>query len=66
MLNSKSRKEGYDAESDILYLVIKEGEIKDTVEVSEDMFIEYDENDKIHIFLDMAPDRIYKIRRIRF
>ena len=36
----------YDAESDILYLLIKEGHIKDTVEVSEDMFIEYDENDE--------------------
>ena len=35
----------YDAESDILYLLIREGEIKDTVEVTEDMFIEYDEND---------------------
>lgn len=34
----------YDAESDILYLLIREGEIKDTVEVSEDLFIEYDEN----------------------
>jgi len=39
-------KSRYDAESDILYLLIKEGQIKDTVEVSEDMFIEYDENDK--------------------
>jgi uncharacterized protein YuzE len=36
----------YDAESDILYLLIREGEIKDTIEVSDDMFIEYDENDK--------------------
>ncbi len=36
----------YDVESDILYLLIKEGNIKDTVEVSEDMFIEYDENDE--------------------
>ncbi len=39
-------KSRYDAESDILYLLIKEGQIKDTVEVSEDMFIEYDENDE--------------------
>jgi uncharacterized protein YuzE len=39
-------KSRYDAESDILYLLIKEGHIKDTVEVSEDMFIEYDENDE--------------------
>ena len=39
-------KSRYDAESDILYLMIKEGYIKDTVEVSEDMFIEYDENDE--------------------
>lgn len=40
-------KSRYDAESDILYLLIKEGQIKDTVEVSEDMFIEYDENDEL-------------------
>ncbi len=39
-------KSRYDAESDILYLLIKEGQIKDTVEVSEDLFIEYDENDE--------------------
>ncbi len=39
-------KSRYDAESDILYLLIREGNIKDTVEVSEDMFIEYDENDE--------------------
>lgn len=39
-------KSRYDAESDILYLLIKEGNIKNTVEVSEDMFIEYDENDE--------------------
>jgi uncharacterized protein YuzE len=38
-------KSRYDAESDILYLLIREGEIKDTIEVSEDLFIEYDEND---------------------
>ncbi|KCZ72210.1 uncharacterized conserved small protein [Candidatus Methanoperedens nitroreducens] len=36
----------YDADSDILYLLIREGEIKDTVEVSEDLFIEYGENDE--------------------
>lgn len=34
-----------DVDSDILYLLIRDGEIKDTVEVSEDLFIEYDEND---------------------
>ena len=39
-------KSRYDSDSDILYLLIKEGQIKDTVEVSEDMFIEYDENDE--------------------
>ena len=39
-------KSRYDAESDILYLLIKEGNVKDTVEVSEDMFIEYDENNE--------------------
>ena len=37
----------YDPESDILYLLIREGKIKDTIEISEDLFIEYDENDNI-------------------
>ena len=31
----------YDPESDILYILIKEGEVEDTVEVAEDIFIEY-------------------------
>ena len=38
-------KSRYDEDSDILYLLIREGEVKDTVEVSEDLFIEYDDND---------------------
>ncbi len=37
----------YDPESDILYLLVKRGKIKDTVEVSEDLFIEYDESNNI-------------------
>ncbi len=37
----------YDSESDILYILVREGKIKDTVEISEDLFIEYDENDNI-------------------
>ena len=39
-------KSRYDEDSDILYLLIMEGEVKDTFEVSEHLFIEYDENDK--------------------
>ena len=37
-------KSRYDEDSDILYLLIREGEVKDTVEVGEDIFIEYDDN----------------------
>jgi len=37
----------YDPEVDILYILIKEGSIKNTVEISNDLFIEYDENDNI-------------------
>ncbi len=37
----------YDPEADILYILIKEGSIKNTVEISDDLFIEYDENDNI-------------------
>jgi len=37
----------YEPESDILYLLIREGKIKDTIEINEDLFIEYDENDNI-------------------
>ncbi|MCG7850625.1 MAG: DUF2283 domain-containing protein [ANME-2 cluster archaeon] len=38
-------KSRYDEDSDILYLLIREGKVKDTVEVGEDLFIEYDDND---------------------
>ena len=37
----------YDSEADILYLFVKEGSIKDTIEVSDDLFVEYDENNHI-------------------
>jgi len=37
----------YDPDSDILYLLIKEGDIEDTTEVSEDLFEEYDEKKNI-------------------
>lgn len=38
-------KSRYDEDSDILYLLIREGEVKDTIEVGDDIFIEYDDND---------------------
>ena len=34
----------YDSEADILYIVIKEGPIKDTVEADDDIFIEIAED----------------------
>jgi len=37
----------YDSDADILYILVKKGSVKDTVEISEDLFIEYDENDNI-------------------
>ncbi|ACS90982.1 DUF2283 domain-containing protein [Thermococcus sibiricus] len=37
----------YDPKADILYILIKEGEIFDTDEVDEDVWIEYDENGRI-------------------
>jgi len=37
----------YDPEADILYILIKEGKIKDTEEIDEDLFVEYDENGNI-------------------
>ena len=37
----------YDPEADILYILVKEGEIKDTEEIDEDLFVEYDENGNI-------------------
>ena len=50
----------YDADADILYMLIKEGEIQDTVEVSEDLFIEYDEkNNPIGIELWSARKNVF-------
>jgi len=37
----------YDSEADILYIFVKEGSTKDTIEVSDDLFVEYDENNHI-------------------
>lgn len=37
----------YDPEADILYILVKEGSIKDTIEISDDLFVEYDENNHI-------------------
>ena len=38
---------GFISEADILYIFVKEGSIKDTIEVSDDLFVEYDENNRI-------------------
>ncbi|MEW6002780.1 MAG: DUF2283 domain-containing protein [Nitrospirota bacterium] len=37
----------YDHEADILYILVKEGGIKDTVEIGEDLFMEVDEKGRI-------------------
>jgi uncharacterized protein YuzE len=37
----------YNPKSDILYILIKEGEVSDTDEVDEDVWIEYDEDGNI-------------------
>ncbi len=37
----------YDPKADILYFLIKEGEISDTDEIDEDVWIEYDKEGKI-------------------
>jgi len=37
----------YDYESDILYLVIKEGPVEDTIEADEDIFVELGKNGEI-------------------
>lgn len=37
----------YDPEADILYILVKEGAIKETEEVSDDLFVEYDEDNHI-------------------
>ncbi|BAA29488.1 DUF2283 domain-containing protein [Pyrococcus horikoshii] len=37
----------YDPKADILYILIKEGEVLDTDEIDEDVWIEYGENGEI-------------------
>ena len=37
----------YDPKADILYILIKEGEVLDTDEIDEDVWIEYDENGEV-------------------
>ena len=37
----------YDAETDILYVVVKEGPAEDTMEVDEDIFMELGENGEV-------------------
>ncbi|NPA62825.1 MAG: DUF2283 domain-containing protein [Methanococci archaeon] len=37
----------YDPKSDILYILIKEGEVSDTYEIDEDVWIEYDKDGNI-------------------
>jgi len=37
----------FDPEADILYILVKEGPVKDTVEVAEDIFVEHAEDGSI-------------------
>ncbi len=37
----------YDSEADILYILLREGPVEDTVEVAEDVFVELDEKGEI-------------------
>lgn len=37
----------YDPEADILYILVKEGRVEDTVEIAEDIFIEYGEDNEV-------------------
>lgn len=37
----------YDQDADILYIKVREGSIKDTVDVAEDVFVELDDKGKI-------------------
>ena len=37
----------FDPEADILYILVKEGPVRDTVEVAEDIFIEHAEDGSI-------------------
>ena len=50
----------YDSDSDILYLLIKGGDIEDTIEVSEDLFVEYDEK------RDIVGIELWHVRRNLF
>jgi uncharacterized protein YuzE len=43
-MDKSKMKVHYDPEADILYIVIKEGPIKDTVEADDDIFIEIAED----------------------
>ncbi len=37
----------YDSEADILYILLKEGAVKDTVEVADDVYVEYADDNSI-------------------
>jgi len=50
----------YDSDLDILYLLIKGGDIEDTIEVSEDLFVEYDEK------RDIVGIELWRVRRNLF
>lgn len=51
----------YDPEADIVYMLIKEGPIKDTVDVAEDVFIEFAEDESIAgIEVWRARENIFK------
>lgn len=43
----ESMKVRYDPEADILYIFVKEGKVRDTEEIDEDIFVEYDEKGNI-------------------
>ena len=38
----------YDDESDILYILVKEGEVEDTIDIDEDIYIEYGSGNEIY------------------
>lgn len=37
----------YDSEADILYILLKEGAVKDTVEAADDFYVEYADDNSI-------------------
>jgi uncharacterized protein YuzE len=63
----------YDPEADILYIVIREGPVKDTVEAGDEIFIEVTEDERIagievwnaskNILEPIAKELSAKIRR---